>query len=332
MEALKQNIPEIEVVAPTVNGGGFRQSTQIMYGLQKGSYEVFGKTPTENYIDPVDIVHGRFLNEYDLEGKRKVVLLGYRVYEELFKNKENPVDKYVRLNGIYFQVIGTYKSQHTGGWGEQQNAQVFIPFSTAQQIYNYPNKVDHFSIVVKPQYEVSQAEPKVMATLAKLHDLHPDDKGAFGYNNVGEEFKKINGLFLGIKGLIWIVGIGTLLAGIIGVSNIMLIIIRERTSEFGIKRAIGATPRKIISSVLSESIFLTMVAGNAGLMFGVFIVEIVNKLLSNTPSEAFKNPEVDFRVAMTALIIIIISGLFAGLIPSRRAVSIKPIEAIRTEN
>ena len=330
--SLKKNIPEIEVIAPTVNGGGFRKSTLVVNGLRKGEYLVYGLTPEENLVDPRDFSYGRFLNEFDLINKRKVVVIGQRVYEELFAKGEDPCNKYIRINGIYFQVVGTFMSKHTGNWGDNQNKEIYIPFSTAQQVYNYANRVDHFSIVIKPQYQVSDIEPKVMAVLAKNHDLHPDDKGAFGYNNVGEEFKKMNGLFLGIRGLIWIVGVGTLLAGIIGVSNIMLIIIRERTNEFGIKRAIGATPWKIITTVLSESIFLTVLAGNAGLMFGVFIIEMVNKALAKGDGDMFKNPEVDFRLAITALIIIIISGLFAGLIPSRRAVSIKPIEAIRTEN
>lgn len=330
-KALKQNIPEIDIVAPTVNGGGFRQNTLLVYRHKKGNFNVTGKTPEENLIDPVDIEYGRFLNEFDLKLNRKAVLLGYRAYEELFDKGEDPVNKYVRLNGIYFQVIGVYKSKHSGGWGENQNSQVWIPFTTAQQVYNYPNRVDHFSIVVKPEYEVKLVEGKVMSILAKRHKIHPEDKGAFGYNNVGEEFKKMNGLFLGIRGLIWIVGIGTLLAGIIGVSNIMLIILRERTVEFGIKRAIGASPGKIISSVLSESIFLTTIAGLSGLMFGVFLIELVNNMIP-ADSEMFRNPEIDFQLAITALIIIILSGMFAGIIPSKRAVSIKPIEAIRSEN
>jgi putative ABC transport system permease protein len=329
--ALEHNIPEIEIVAPTVNGGGFRSTTLLVHGLKKGEFTVLGKTPEENSIDPVDITYGRFINEFDLMLNRKSVLLGYRAYEELFDKGEDPINKYVRLNGIYFQVIGVYKSKHTGGWGDNQNSQVWIPFSTAQQVYNYANRVDHFSIVVKPEYEVKEIEGKVMSILARRHDLHPDDKGAFGYNNVGEEFKKMNGLFLGIRGLIWIVGKGTLLAGIIGVSNIMLIILRERTVEFGIKRAIGANPQKIISSVLSESVFLTTVAGLSGLMFGVLIIEIVANLIP-PDAEGLKNPEVDFKLAITALITIIFSGMLAGIIPSRRAVSIKPIEAIRSEN
>jgi putative ABC transport system permease protein len=334
MQALKNNIPEIGIITPTVHGGGWQSKSNIIYGLQKGAFVVEGIMPDENRIDPVDIYRGRYINEFDNINKRKVALLGYRVYEELFKNNEEPVDKYVKLNGMYFQVIGVYRSKHTGGWGESQNSIIFIPFSTTEQIYNYPNIVDHFSIVGKSTADINVVEKKVKTLLAQRHSIHPDDKGAFGCNNVGNEFKRMRGLFLGINGLIWIVGIGTLLAGVIGVSNIMLIIIRERTQEFGIKRAMGATPLKIVSTVISESVFLTSLAGLTGMAIGIYIVELVNKAIGTpkTNDIMFLNPEVDFGVAMTALGILILFGIFAGIIPAKHAVSIKPIEAIRSEN
>jgi len=334
MYALKNSIPEIDIISPTVHGGGWQVTSNVFYGIQKGAYRVEGIMPNENKIDPVDIYKGRYINEIDELNKRKVILLGYRVYEELFKKGEEPIDKYIKMNGIYFQVIGVYKSKHRGRWGEQQNSIIFIPFSTTEQIYNYANVVDHFSIVGSPTSDINAIEKEVKQILAKRHDLHPDDKGAFGCNNVGDEFKKLNGLFLGINALIWLVGIGTLLAGIIGISNIMLIIINERTQEFGIKRALGATPIKIISTVISESVFLTSLAGLTGLAAGIYIVQLVNKAVGNNPSEdvMFLNPQVDFNIAIAALIILIIFGVFAGIIPAKRAVSIKPIEAIRAEN
>jgi putative ABC transport system permease protein len=332
--ALQNSIPEIDIITPTVHGGGWQSKSNVLYGQQKGAFIVEGIMPDENKVDPVNIFKGRFINELDNMNKRKVALLGYRVYEELFKNKEEPINKYIKINGMYFQVIGVYKSKHTGGWGDEQNTNIFIPFMTTEQIYNYPNTVDHFSIVGKSTADINEIQKKVMVILAKRHSVHPDDKGAFGYNNVGEQFKKIRGLFLGIRGLIWLVGIGTLLAGVIGVSNIMLIIIRERTQEFGIKRALGATPMKIITTVISESVFLTSIAGLAGMTLGIYIVELVNKSLGNNPSNdaMFLNPEVSFNVAITALTILITFGIIAGIIPAKHAVSIKPIEAIRTEN
>jgi putative ABC transport system permease protein len=334
MYVLKRDIPEIDIIAPTVHGGGWRANSNVLYGKQKGEFRVEGIMPDENKIDPVDIEMGRYLNEFDIMNRRKVALLGYRVYEELFEKDEDAVDKYIKLNGMYFQVIGVYRSKHSGGWGEQQNSVIFIPFSTTEQIYNYPNIVDHFSIVGKPWANINDVEEKVKIILAKRHSVHPDDEGAFGCNNVGEQFKKLKGLFLGIRGLIWLVGVGTLLAGVIGVSNIMLIIINERTQEFGIKRAMGATPLKIISTVISESVFLTSVAGLTGMAFGIYIVELVNRALGSSPSDEvmFRNPEVDFNIALAALIILILFGIIAGIMPAKRAVSIKPIEAIHSEN
>ncbi len=334
MDAIKNQISGIDIITPTVHGGGWQQTSIVIYEKQRGEFRVEGIMPDENRVDPVNIVEGRFINEFDILNKRKVVLLGYRIYEELFKNGELAEDKYIKLNGMYFQVIGVYKSKHTGGWGDQQNSIIFIPFSTTQQVYNYPNIADHFSIVGKSNYDIVEIEKQVKSVLAQRHSLHPDDDGAFGYNNVGEQFKKMRGLFLGIRGLIWIVGIGTLLAGVIGVSNIMLIIIKERTKEFGIKRAMGATPIKIISTVISESVFLTSLAGMTGMALGIYLVAFVNKALTNVdPTEVmFLNPEVDFSIAIKALIILIVAGIFAGMIPAKRAVSIKPIEAIRTEN
>ncbi len=333
-EALKNAVPEIDIITPTAHGGGWQQNSTVIYELQKGAFIVEGIMPDENKVDPVEIVSGRYINELDVKNTRKAALIGYRVYEELFKRGEEAVDKFIKINEVYYTVVGVYRSKHTGGWGEHQNAQIFIPYTTTQKIFNYPNIVDHFSIVAKPQYDIAEVEKKVKKILAERHTIHPDDKGAFGCNNVGVEFKKMNGLFMGIRGLIWLVGIGTLLAGVIGVSNIMLIIINERTQEFGIKRALGATPLKIISTVISESVFLTAFTGAFGLSLGLIVINQIDKMVgsSNSPDVMFQHPEVSLNVAVTALIILILAGIFAGVIPSRKAVSIKPIEAIRTEN
>jgi putative ABC transport system permease protein len=334
MEAIKNKIPEIEIITPTVHAGGWQFNSVVINGLLKDSYVIEGIMPNESKIDPVDIRMGRYINQLDILNTRKVALLGNRVYEELFKRDENAINKYIKINGSFYQVIGVYMSKHSGRWGEHQNSQIFIPFTTTQQIFNYPNKVDHFSIVAAPGSDVALVEKKVKEILRGRHGIHPDDVGAFGCNNVGVEFKKMNGLFLGIRTLIWIVGIGTLLAGVIGVSNIMMIIINERTQEFGIKRALGATPIKIVSTVISESVFLTSFTGAFGLFFGMVIIDLIDKVVGpgNSPDTMFRHPEVDLKVAVTALVLLIFAGILAGLIPSKRAVSIKPIEAIRTEN
>ncbi len=332
-QAMLDKIAGIDIIAPRMQGGGYQNATTISRGLQEGAYEVTGIVPDDYKIDPVSIKHGRFINEMDLKNNRKVAVVGKTVYNDLFEKGEDPLNQYIRIGEIYFQVIGTYESKHSQRWGEQQNQTVFIPFSTCQVVYNYNNIVGYFAITARPAYDIIKVEKDVKALLAKRHDIHPEDEGAFGSNNVGEEFKKMKGLFLGIDVLVWFVGIGTLLAGIIGISNIMLIVIKERTQEIGIKRAIGASPSNIISTVITESVFLTAVAGSLGMFIGILIIELVNQLLGVSPSESsgFVNPEVDFNVAFSALCILILSGVLAGIIPSRRAVSIKPIEAIRSE-
>ncbi|WP_075591487.1 ABC transporter permease [Labilibacter marinus] len=333
-QAMKDNIAGIDIIAPRMQGGGYQNASLVSRGLQEGSYEVTGIIPEDYKIDPVSIKHGRFINEMDLKGNRKVAIIGKTVYNDLFEKDEDPLNKYIRIGEIYFQVIGTYESKHSQRWGEQQNQTVFIPFSTCQVVYNYNNIVGYFAITAKPEYDIMKVEKEVKALLAKRHDIHPEDEGAMGSNNVGEEFKKMSGLFLGINILVWIVGIGTLLAGVIGISNIMLIIIKERTQEIGIKRAIGASPLNIISTIITESVFLTGLAGFLGMFFGVLIVEGISQAIGSNPSadSGFLNPEVNFTVAVTSLLILIFSGVLAGVIPSRRAVAIKPIEAIRQEN
>ncbi len=332
-QAMYDNIRGIDIIAPRIQGGGYQNATVVTRGIQEGSYEVSGIVPDENRIDPVTLINGRFINDMDLENNRKVAVIGKTVYDDLFGTDEDPVNKYIRVGSIYFQVIGTYQSKHSGRWGENQNSTIFIPFSTCQVVYNYNNIVGYFSITAKPEYDIIEIEKEVKTFLAKRHDIHPEDYSAFGSNNVGEEFKKMNGLFLGINVLVWFVGIGTLMAGIIGISNIMLIIIKERTQEIGIKRAIGATPANIISTVITESVFLTALAGFIGMFIGILIVELVSQAIGSAPSQdsSFLNPEVNFIAAVSSLLILVLSGVLAGIIPSRRAVSIKPIEAIRSE-
>ncbi len=335
IQAIKNNIEEVELLAPRLQVRSWNNegANNVIRKDKTGAYNILGDYPEFNEIDPVEIVSGRFINYIDIEEKRKVAIIGNRVYEELFEKDVEPVGEYIRINGVYFKVAGLFKSKHNGGWAEWQEQCIFLPFTTLQKTFNYGDNVGWFSMTSNPNVPASVAEKKVKAFLRRRHDIHPDDKEAIGSFNLEEEFMKFKGLFFGIAVLVWIVGTGTLIAGVIGVSNIMLVIVRERTQEIGIQRAIGATPLKIMSQIILESVFLTSVAGYVGLVFGVAILEGVNYALSQNQGEnvMFTNPEIDFSIAITALIILIISGLFAGLIPARRAVSIKPIDAIREE-
>jgi putative ABC transport system permease protein len=332
-KAILDNIPEVKLLAPRIQARGGDGDNNVIRGLKTGAFSILGDVPDVNLIDPVTITDGRFLNQVDINDTRKVAVIGDRVIEVLFEKDENPIGEYIKLNGVFFQVVGTFKSMHNQGWGEWQNQCVFIPFTTLQKTYNYGNRVGHYSITSKSEYTASYVEEKVKALLKRRHSVHPDDDRAIGSENIEKEFIKINNLFMGIAGLIWIVGIGTLIAGIIGVSNIMLFIVKKRTKEIGIQRALGASPSMIISSILTESVVLTAIAGWFGLVFGVIILELMNKALQSGGGDnsMFTNPEVDFNVAMIALGILIFAGIFAGIIPAKRAMEVRPIEAIRDE-
>jgi putative ABC transport system permease protein len=333
-EALKQNIPEIDLIAPKLQAGGFRAGgNNVVRGERTGAFEIFGDVPEYNQINPLNILQGRFLNHLDIDEQRKVIVIGDRVKQEMFNADENPLGEYLRIQGVYFKVIGVVSSKMQGDGGDRDNRGVFMPFPTLQRTYNYGDIVGWYSITSVPGVPASVVEEKAKALIRERHHIHPDDTRAVGSWNMEKEYKKMTGLFAGIKVLIWIVGIGTLFAGIVGVSNIMLIVVKERTKEIGIQRAIGAPPSVIISQIIIESVFLTTVAGYFGLVAGVGILELVNSLLisSGADTQMFSHPEIDFQMAMTSLVILIIAGALAGMIPAKRAVDIRPIEALRDE-
>lgn len=333
IEPLRNNIPEIEYIAPRIQYyGGYRGSNNVTRGKQTGNFTIFGDYPIIGVINPINITQGRFINELDIQNKRKVAIIGKRVAEILFEPTENPIGEYIEIQGIFFKVVGLFDSKSRGGDAERETQTIYLPFTSFQKAFNYGNVVGWIALTAKENIPASVVEEKAQAVLAARHKVHPDDKQAFGGWNMQEQFQKMTGLFTWIRWIVWFVGTGTLLAGVIGVSNIMLIVVRERTREFGIKRAIGAAPMTIISQIVTETIFLTAFAGIIGLMLGVGLIELVNNLLlSSGGVDMFKNPEVRFEVAIIAVIVLIVSGAFAGLIPARRAINIKPVEALKEE-
>jgi putative ABC transport system permease protein len=327
IELLRKKVPEIQYLSPRLNRG----TKPVSRNNKTEGFNIFGDYPEYNNIDPLTILKGRFVNYKDILETRKVIVIGERVQEVLFDPGEEALGKFLKINGIYFQVIGVFKSKHTGGWGNFQNQCIIMPLTSMQRTFNLGNIVGWFSMTAKPGASATNILAKVSAILKSAHSIHPDDEMAMGHENVEEEFKKWNGLFLGIRLVIWIVGLGTLFAGVVGVSNIMLVVVRERTQEFGIERAMGATPWKIISQLLMESVFLTTIAGYLGLFVGIGLVELINMFVSGQASEMFHNPEISLKVAFSSLIILIIAGIVAGIIPARKAVLMKPIDAIRSE-
>jgi putative ABC transport system permease protein len=331
--ALRSHIPEIEHLAPRNQLGGFGKVTNVTRAMKNGAFNVYGDYPEIAYISLMDIVAGRFINHLDLNEKRKVAVIGTRVREILFEPDENPIGQYILVKGVYFKVIGAFESRKEGDEADEETQAIFLPFTIFQQAFNYGNLVSWFSLTARKDVPASEVEKKAIAFLADRHQVAPDDVHAIGHWNTEKEYNKMTNLFIGINALIWFVGTCTLIAGVIGVSNIMLFVVKERTREIGIKRAIGATPFAVISQIIFESVILTTVAGYFGLVFGIGITEMVAAAMKGAGggSEFFKNPEVSLSVAATALAILIVSGAFAGLLPAKRAVSIKPVEAIRNE-
>ncbi len=286
--------------------------------------------PEVRQIDFMNIEAGRFINPLDIAEGRKVAVIGSRVREVLFEDGEDPVAEAIRINGVYFKVVGVFSPRLRGEQAMRDAEKIYIPFTSFQRAFNYGDVVGWFAITSRPDIPASVTEEKVMTLLRRRHRVHPEDMRAIGHWNTEKEFLKIQGLFRGIRMLVWIVGIGTLAAGVIGVSNIMLIVVKERTKEIGLRRAIGATPLGIIGQVLLESIVLTTLAGYLGLFGGVAIVEGVRIAIEQAGAnvQMFQNPGVSFGNAIQALIILVLSGAAAGLIPARRAVAISPVEAL----
>lgn len=329
---IRNNVKNVEYLSPRLFMND-QTANNTIRGERKGSFNVYGDYPDYFKIDQWTPLKGRLINEIDLIQERKVCNIGERVQEVMFGKDENPIGQYLKISGVYFQVVGVIHAEtriNIGGGKKEET--IIIPFSTMRKAYNYGNRIYFFSVTAKKGTRVSDLEDNLKKILKDRHKIAPDDLQAIGSFNIEKEFIKFRALFLGIQVLTWIVGIGTLLAGVIGVSNIMLVIIKERTQEIGIQRAIGATPLTVIKHIVAESVFLTVMAGYIGLSLGVGILEILNRILEAGGDKLFfRNPQVNLTMALSALAVLVVAGIIAGLIPAKRAVSIKPIDAIRDE-
>ena len=333
IEYIRTNINDIEYLAPKLFGSNSNSGDNTIRGKKTGAFNISGDYPEFFKIDPWTPVKGRLLNEIDILHSRKVCVIGEHVVEVMFDKDEDPIGEYLKINGVYFQVVGVvHPETRVNINGNRKEENIMIPFTTMQKTYNYGDVVHFFSVTSTTGVPVGKIEDRLKELLKSRHHIAPDDVQAVGSFNIELEWKKYMGLFTGIQVLTWIVGIGTLFAGIIGVSNIMLVIIKERTQEIGIQRAIGATPGKVILHIVAESVFLTVIAGYIGLALGVGILELLNMALDSGGTEIFfRRPEVSFKMAVSALTVLVFAGIGAGMIPARRAVKIKPIDALRDE-
>lgn len=303
---------------------------QLSYKGETGNFRVRGVYPDEQFIENADMGSGRFINNSDIAKSKKVAVIGNKVKTDLFKG-ENPIGEYVSLFGINLKVIGVYYDPG----GEREESNVFIPVTTAQQIYGAGDRLRNMSFTVKMSENFDEAvalsvnlTEAIEAQLKETHTVAPDDLAAIRVNNTLEEAKKIFSLIDTIKAVFWFIGIGTIIAGVVGVGNIMIIIVKERTKEIGIRKAIGAEPLSIISMILQEAIFVTMFAGLFGLIAGLGLLELAGPYVD---SPFIKYPQVDFKTAITTVFILVAAGSLAGFIPAYRAAKIKPIIALRDE-
>lgn len=332
-EILK-NLPGIENASGRYYIGG----NTFSYGNEYGNYSAITCHPDLKEVESIEIVEGRFVNQIDINKARKSVVLGKDIYDALFKEK-NAIGEYIKINNIPFKVVGICKE---GGGTRHRNA--YIPVSTGQKVFNGSNRLHNFALTIdaKTIKESQDIETQVRETLARKHKFDPTDRSAMGSYNKLEDVMETMKIFQAINIFIWIIGIGTLIAGVVGVSNIMLIIVKERTKEIGIRKAIGASPGSVISLILLESVLITTIAGYIGLVLGAGLMEGINFIVEQQYAASaatnggngetlFRNPTVDLNIAIFATILLVLAGTLAGYIPAKRAARIKPIEALRDE-
>lgn len=329
--AIRERVPEVELVVGRNQLRGFGGGNNVTRGKRTGAFSVMGDQPEIRRIQSLRLTRGRFLNALDVQQLRKVAVVGTRVREVLFAAGEDPIGQSIVIQGVYFQVVGVFSSLQTGDGAERDAQTLYVPFSTFQRAFNYGDRVGWLAVVARPDQQAKRVERSVLALLRERHHVAPDDLRAFGTFNLAEEYRKIQGLFGGIRIMIWLVGVGTLAAGVIGVSNIMLIVVKERTREIGVRRALGAQPAAIVGQILSEALLVTSVAGYAGLVAGVALVVGVARFLPPEGVGMFLGPDVDVSEAFAALGILVTAGLLAGWAPAQRALAVSPTVALRTE-
>lgn len=312
----------------------FAGSKIVNFHEENGSFSVVATLPGYYFAVPQQLIFGRYLNDIDTQERRKVCVIGQKVYDTLFPNGDDPCGKTIQVGNIYFTVVGVAKKlSEMVNIGADVDESVIVPLGTGQLAYNMPNQVHVLCITLHDKYKIADWQDRILGWVKEHHYVHPDDKSAFFSLNLSEIIGTFTNLFLGIGILIWIVGVGSLLAGIIGISNIMLVTVKERTQEIGIRRALGAKPRSIMLQILSESLVLTLAAGLTGLVLGVWILQLAGIIIKANPNDSGLtiDPQIPFSVAFASLMILVIGGLFAGWMPARRAMRIKAIEALGEE-
>lgn len=323
VDKIKDNIAGIEFVVPRN-----RNQALVVRNFLSGNFSVNGDYPLLDQIQKKKMIEGRFINQNDINLNKKVAVISEDIYKQLFEKDENPIGAYVQMNSINFTIIGVFQN---GNVNMGPSSDVHIPFTTFQQIYNQGDNIGWMVITGKPEYNIKQIEADTKLLLRNLNKIHPGDKRAFGSFNLGKEFAKVTGFLTGMQFLTWFVGIATLIAGVFAIGNILLITVKERTKEIGVRRALGATPFEIKRQIVVEAVFLTIMSGLLGIISGGWILIFIDRAWGQGDDATLVNASVSISVVFIALIILVILGTLIGLIPAFKATSVKPIEALREE-
>ena len=329
---LKEKVPSLKYVSPRNQLGGYRGANNVTRKDKTGAFSITGDYPEFIYQQPMDITQGRFISYSDINEKRKVAVIGADVVKSLYDLDEDILESYVKINGVNFLVIGVFEKSNNNGDDEEDANTIFVPFTTFSQVFNYGDTVSWMAITAEDKTNITALKPKIFSIIRKQHTIHPKDNRAIGDYDLAQQFGKISGLFSILTFVGFFVGTLVLLSGAIGISNIMLIVVKERTKEIGIRRALGATPFNIRTQILQESLLLTIVSGMAGIAFASGAIWLTNSIIDSIgPIDNFTNPAVDIKVILIALLILVLFGVLAGLIPATRATRMKPVDALRTE-
>ncbi len=331
VEYLVENATTLEAVAPRNQLGGWRGGNNVTHGLKTAACGVYGDMPVYKDIDPIVIMEGRYINQRDLDERRKVAVIGKRVRQLLFDRDEDVLGTHIQIQGVTFTVVGVYKSQQTGEDAEEAENSIFTPYTTFNHAFYMGDKVGWLSLLIKEDVPGDTAVAEVLRLLKAQKSVHPDDPRGFGHWSMAEMHEEMSTVFGAFRWVSFVFGGLALFAGVIGIMNIMLITIKERTRELGVRRALGATPANIVAQIMVETLTLTVLAGLVGGILGVFALEALDAFLVNAEDNGiFRHPHVTLDVLVTALSTMTLLGIFAGVLPALRALRIQPVEALRT--
>lgn len=332
VDVLREKYPQLKYISPRNQLGGFSGANNVTRNEKTGAFSIYGDYPEFIKQQPQDITSGRYISYSDIEERRKICVIGEDVVKSLYDKGEKPLNTYIKINGVNFLVVGTFKNPKSSGDAEEDANTIFVPFTTFSQAFNRADNVGWMAITAHDGTQITDIKEEVFATMREQRSIHPDDKRAIGHFDLAQEFGRVMGLFSILTFVGYFVGALVLLSGVIGISNIMLIVVKERTKEIGVRRALGATPWEIKSQILQESLVLTIISGMAGIATAAGFIWIMNTILDQVGKvDNFANPSVDITVIFVALAILIVSGLLAGFIPASRAIQMKPIDALRIE-